>query len=73
MPSVDELHDSGLITRDRNPGDRREHVLQLTSEGHAYLSRALAAEDGAQERLAARLGTAETGRLNELLTQIITA
>jgi hypothetical protein len=48
-------------------------VLQLTSEGHAYLSRALTAEDGAQERLAARLGTTETGRLNELLTQIITA
>jgi DNA-binding MarR family transcriptional regulator len=73
MPSVDELHDSGLITRDRNPGDRREHVLQLTSEGRAYLSRALTAEDGAQERLAAQLGPAETDRLNALLTLIITA
>jgi DNA-binding MarR family transcriptional regulator len=73
MPSVDELHDSGLITRDRNPGDRREHVLQLTGEGRAYLSRALKAEDDAQERLAARLGPAETGRLNALLTLIITA
>jgi DNA-binding MarR family transcriptional regulator len=73
MPSVDELHDSGLITRDRNPGDRREHVLQLTGEGRAYLSRALTAEDDAQERLAARLGPAETGRLNALLTLIITA
>lgn len=73
IPSVDELHDSGLITRDRNPGDRREHVLQLTSDGRAYLSRALTAEDDAQEQLAARLGPAETGRLNALLTQIITA
>jgi DNA-binding MarR family transcriptional regulator len=73
MPSVDELHDSGLITRDRNPGDRREHVLQLTSDGRAYLSRALTAEDDAQERLAARLDPAETGRLNALLTLIITA
>jgi DNA-binding MarR family transcriptional regulator len=72
MPSVDELHDSGLITRDRNPGDRREHVLRLTGEGRAYLSRALTAEEHAQEGLAARLGPAETGRLNALLTLIIT-
>jgi DNA-binding MarR family transcriptional regulator len=73
MPSVDELHDAGLITRDRNPEDRREHMLQLTSEGRAYLSRALTAEDDAQERLAARLGPKETGHLNALLTLIITA
>ncbi len=40
VQSVDELHDSGLITRDRNPGDRREHVLQLTGVAAALTSAA---------------------------------
>ena len=70
---VDELHDSGLITRDRNPGDRREHVLRLTGDGSDYLSRALTAEENAQSALAARLGPDEITRLNESLTLVINA
>lgn len=73
VQSVDELHQSGLITRDRNPGDRREHKLQLTASGRAYLAMALAAEDDAQRQLGRQLGTAEITSINAMLTQIITA
>lgn len=73
LQSVDELHDSGLITRDRNPDDRREHVLRLTGDGRDYLTRALTAEDSAQSLLAARLGTGEITQLNESLTLIVNA
>jgi DNA-binding MarR family transcriptional regulator len=71
VQSIDELHDSGLITRDRNPGDRREHVLQLTDDGRDYLTRALTAEDSAQDLLATRLGADEITHLNESLTLIV--
>jgi DNA-binding MarR family transcriptional regulator len=70
MEVIDELHASGLILRDRNPADRREHQLRLTPDGEAYLDRALTAEDIAQDQLAGLLGTAETAELNRLLTLI---
>jgi DNA-binding MarR family transcriptional regulator len=73
VQSVDELHDSGLITRDRNPDDRREHVLRLTGDGRDYLTRALTAEVSAQDLLAARLGADEITHLNETLTLIVNA
>jgi DNA-binding MarR family transcriptional regulator len=73
LQSVDELHDTGLITRDRNPDDRREHVLRLTGDGRDYLTRALTAEDSAQDKLAARLGASEITQLNESLTLIVNA
>jgi DNA-binding MarR family transcriptional regulator len=71
VTAVDELHSAGLIHRDRNPADRREHVLRLTPYGEAYLTTALRAEDSAQARLAAALGTAEVTQLNGLLSAVL--
>jgi DNA-binding MarR family transcriptional regulator len=72
MQAIDDLHSAGLISRDRNPADRREHQLRLTRGGQAYLAEALKAEDSAQLQLAGVLGGAETAELNELLTLIVT-
>jgi DNA-binding MarR family transcriptional regulator len=72
IASIDELHSSGLILRDRNPADRREHQLTLTPGGQAYLDKALHAEDLAQDQLASLLGAAQTAELNDLLTRIAT-
>lgn len=72
IAAIDELHSSGLIHRDRNPADRREHQLMLAPDGEVYLAKALQAEDHAQDRLASRLGTAEVTELNDLLTRIAT-
>jgi DNA-binding MarR family transcriptional regulator len=71
VPAVDELYSAGLIHRDRNPADRRAHVLRLTPGGEEYLGAALTAEDGAQRDLAASLGPAETAELNALLMTVL--
>jgi hypothetical protein len=49
----------GLITRERNPDDRREYLLRLTPEGHQQLATARAIVDQAHQRLARQLGNAE--------------
>lgn len=72
IQSIDEMHASGLIQRERNPADRREHQLRLTPGGEAYLDQALQAEDHAQDQLASLLGAAETAELNDLLIVIAT-
>ncbi|MEV4188973.1 MarR family transcriptional regulator [Streptosporangium canum] len=72
VQAIDDLHSAGLILRDRNPADRREHVLRLTPEGERYLAEALKAEDGAQRDLADLLGEAEATELNALLTALVT-
>lgn len=68
VPAVDELQSAGLIHRNRNPADRRAHVLRLTSEGEKYLTAALEAEDSTQSELAAFAGAARITELNALLT-----
>lgn len=69
--ALDELHVNGLIERNRNPSDRREHVLRLSTDGRRYLADALHAEDAEQEHLADRLGAEETEELNTLLAALV--
>jgi DNA-binding MarR family transcriptional regulator len=69
--ALDELHVNGLIERDRNPEDRREHVLRLSPDGRRYLADALHAEDIAQEQLIGQLSTEETLELNRLLATLV--
>jgi DNA-binding MarR family transcriptional regulator len=71
VQAIDDLHASGLIHRDRNPADRREHVLRLTSSGDEYLAEALKAEDAAQRDLADRIGAPEVTELNDLLVAVV--
>jgi DNA-binding MarR family transcriptional regulator len=71
MPGIDDLHSAGLVLRDRNQADRREHVLRLSGKGQDYLTEALKAEDAAQHDLASELGQAETAELNTLLTSLL--
>lgn len=71
LPALDDYQAGGLLSRDRNPRDRREHVLRLTPAGDDYLARALTAHDRVQHDLAERLGHAETTELNRLLTALL--
>jgi DNA-binding MarR family transcriptional regulator len=71
VQAMDDFHAAGLIFRDRNPADRREHVLRLTPDGERYLTEALKAEDSAQRDLTGLLGERETAELNALLTALI--
>lgn len=69
---VGDLAERGLISRERNPADRREHLLRLTREGHAKRTAAVAIIEGVHDRLARKIGAAEVTELNALLTKIIT-
>lgn len=71
LPALDDYQAAGLLTRERNPRDRREHVLRLTPAGDDYLARALTLHDRVQRDLAGRLGRAETAELNRLLTALL--
>ncbi|MGI8336099.1 MarR family winged helix-turn-helix transcriptional regulator [Actinomadura scrupuli] len=72
VQTVDDLHTAGLIVRDRNPADRREHVLRLTASGRAHLDRARDTLDGIQREVAALLGPSAAGELNALLIKLVT-
>lgn len=37
---IDEMQDSGLVTRSRNPSDRRRYELRLTPKGESMLTSA---------------------------------
>jgi DNA-binding MarR family transcriptional regulator len=72
VQTVDDLHTAGLIVRDRNPVDRREHVLRLTAPGRTHLDRARDTLDGIQREVAAQLGSSAARELNMLLIKLIT-
>ncbi len=67
---IDGLERSGHIVRQRNPKDRREYALQLTSKGRGLLTRAQRAIVAAERETARRLGPREAKVLLELLGRI---
>lgn len=68
--SFDELERRGLISRQRNPDDRREQLLRLTPEGHTVRAAARGILDKVHEELAANVGVQELDELNELLIKV---
>jgi DNA-binding MarR family transcriptional regulator len=70
VQTMTTLETDGVITRQRNPDDRREYLLRLTRQGHEKLAAARTIVDQAHQRLAQQIGTAESSELNALLTKI---
>jgi DNA-binding MarR family transcriptional regulator len=70
VSTVAELEKRELITRERNPEDRREHLLRLTPEGLERVTAARSIVDVTHDELARRVGTAELSELNALLAKI---
>ena len=60
-----------LVRSDPDPEDRRVRRLDLTAAGRAALDRALPLWKQAQNRLAERLGAADTKALNALLDRAL--
>jgi DNA-binding MarR family transcriptional regulator len=67
---IDGLERRGLVTRQRNPEDRRSYALFVTAAGREALLDMAPVMDRAEEELAERLDAAERERLMALLSAL---
>jgi MarR family transcriptional regulator for hemolysin len=67
---LDRLAAEQLITRVRNPEDRRVHHVELTEAGRAHLERVEAHAQGLDRDLRSLFSPAEAEALSELLTRV---
>jgi MarR family transcriptional regulator for hemolysin len=67
---LNAMEAAGLLTRRRDPANRRVHVVELTPEGDALFVRLRAAAGGFDERLRAGLSAAELERFEAVLDRL---
>jgi DNA-binding MarR family transcriptional regulator len=65
---LNELEDLGHITRRRDPGDRRRHLVELTEEGANALTGAERAQETIEDEVLQALDSDERATLWRLLT-----
>jgi DNA-binding MarR family transcriptional regulator len=68
---LDVLEADGLLVRARDPGDRRRHLVELTSAGRKRLAGAWSAAEQAEEDLLSPLSPAERGALHDALERLV--
>jgi DNA-binding MarR family transcriptional regulator len=68
---VDELEDAGLVSRAKDPDDRRRNVVSLTAGGKRRLARLHRVVATAQDAALAPLTKAERAQLTALLDKLI--
>lgn len=68
---VDALEKRGWAGRNRDPADRRAHVVGLTSSGQQALAEIQPAVADAKSEMLAPLSEAEQDQLRDLLTRLI--
>jgi MarR family transcriptional regulator, transcriptional regulator for hemolysin len=67
---LDAMEADGLVTRERDPANRRVHVLTLTKKGQATFERLRAAAAEFDRRLRVGIPDADLSRLAELLDRL---
>jgi MarR family transcriptional regulator, transcriptional regulator for hemolysin len=67
---LDAMEAAGLVTRQRDPANRRLHQVRLTPEGDALFFRLRDAAMAFDERLRSGLSDPEIARLETLLTRL---
>ena len=67
---LNAMESSGLVTRRRDPGNRRLHRVELTAEGDALFFRLRDVAMAFDRTLRAGLSDAEAGQLEALLTRL---
>jgi DNA-binding MarR family transcriptional regulator len=72
VQTIDELDRAGLLVRERNPHDRREHLLRMTDRGRDHLARARRVMDHLQQETSDTLGEGAVAELNALLIKLVT-
>lgn len=68
---IDRLEHEGLVTRLRDPGDRRSVIVQLTDQGLARVSAVMPVLFAQETQLFAQLSQTETATLLILLRQLL--
>ncbi len=68
---LNELEDLGYVTRRRDPGDRRRHLVELTAEGFRALSSAERAQETIEDDVLRALDPDERAILWRLLTRAL--
>jgi len=68
---LDKLETAGLVSRSRDPSDRRGVLLRLTDAGSERLDAYVDLGAGRERRLLHGLTTADKRRLNALLTKLV--
>ena len=67
---LDGMERAGLVTRTRDPENRRQQKVELTKEGDAAFHRMRQAASGFDERLRSGLADGEVEQLRELLDRL---
>jgi DNA-binding MarR family transcriptional regulator len=68
---LNELEGSGLATRQRDPSDRRRHIVELTEAGRQALERAEQAQQTIEGDVLAALSSEERATLRDLLSRAL--
>jgi DNA-binding MarR family transcriptional regulator len=68
---LNELEERGLITRRRDPADRRRHIVELPSAGQDELNLAYARLSLVEDELLSTLSTDERDTLYQLLVRAL--
>jgi MarR family transcriptional regulator, transcriptional regulator for hemolysin len=67
---LDTMESAGLVTRRRDPANRRLHLVELTPVGDALFLRLREAATAFDRRLRAGLSEGDAGQLEALLTRL---
>ncbi len=67
---LNAMESAGLVTRQRDPQNRRNHVVQLTAAGEALFLRLREAATAFDQQLRTGLSERDIGQLEALLTRL---
>jgi MarR family transcriptional regulator, transcriptional regulator for hemolysin len=67
---LNTMEAAGLVTRRRDPGNRRQHLVELTPDGDALFHRMRGTAMAFDKRLRTGLTESEVGQLETLLTRL---
>lgn len=68
---LDDLEAKGLVTRRRDPDDRRAHLVSLTDTGRDVLVQSTALAQRTNEEVFAPLSSSERAQLHALLSRLL--